>query len=113
MFFTAEILEVRVDLVPDVVKCGTGDLDAARFRNPFETGRDIDCTVGVAALGCDIIEVDADAQEDEPSDWQIAVRGGHAAMQFDSELHGTHRAAELDQHLIAHQLYYAAMVLGN
>ena len=111
---SAHILEAGVDLVPDGVEGHAGNQHATRFRDTFKTGRDVDAvTIEIAALDHDVTEVDTDAQHDVASFRQIAVRGGHAVLQFDRALHRVYRTAELDEHAVAGDLEDAALVADD
>ena len=66
-FFRAEILELELDLVHDLVVDDPRDIDAARLGQRFEPRRDIDAVAeNIAALDDDVAEIDADPQGDAP-----------------------------------------------
>src|SRR2546423_14532969 len=66
-FLWAEVLEVEIDFVGDLVMDDARDIDAARLGKRLDPGRDIDAVAEhIAALDDDVAEIDADPQRDAP-----------------------------------------------
>jgi hypothetical protein len=103
-------VELRLDLVPDVA----GDADAARLGQPLQAGRDIDTIAqDVAVLDDDVADVDADPERDAPILGHRGLALDNAVLNRDRAFDRIHRARELDQGTIAHQLDDSAVVLGD
>jgi hypothetical protein len=67
----------------------------------------------VATLDDHVAEIDANAERDAPVVRQAGVDLNHPLLQVDGTLDGIHRAGELNQGAVAHQLDDPAAMLRN
>ena len=111
----AEILEIEIDLVDDLVVDDPGNINAAGLGERLDPRRDVDAVAeDVAALGDDVAEIDPDAHRDALLVRQrlVPLRGtasriaGGAARRLD-------HAVELDQHQFAGPLEDVAAEFGG
>jgi hypothetical protein len=64
-----------------VVVSGTGNQDAARFGDSFQTGGDVDAiAVAIPALNHDIAQINPDTQHDMAIFGEISIRRSHSAL---------------------------------
>ncbi len=116
MFFRSlrpQILKVEFDLANDLVVDVLRQVDAARFGQGGEPGRDVDTVAkNVPALGNDVAQIDPDAHGDPPLVGQAAVLFAHALPQRRGAAHCIDHAFELEQSDIASLLEDLSAVLS-
>jgi hypothetical protein len=89
------------------------DANAARLRNPFKTGGDIDAVAkDIIFIDYDVTDVDANAKFDPLVLWDRSILLGHAALDFNGTAHRIHGTGKLDEHAIAGRLDDAAAMGG-
>jgi len=107
----AEILEIDLDLVPDLVEDIAGHADAAGVRQSLQARGNVDAVaVDVVAVDDDVADVDADAVDDSALDGDLRVIFLDRGLQLDGEKHRVDHAGEFHQRAIAHQFDGAAAI---
>jgi hypothetical protein len=90
-----------------------GDADTARFRDPFETYRNIDpITKDIVLFDDNITDMNTDAKLDPPDMRHVGISFGHAALNFDRASHGVDDAGELNESAVPGILDYASAMLS-
>ena len=110
----AQILELHLDLVADVIDHGLGKTDAARHGHSLQARSDVDAVaVKIAAFDDHIAKIDSDAQQDAPISRYAGVGLFHPPLKVHRALHRINGAAELHKHAVTHQFDNASVVLGK
>jgi hypothetical protein len=91
-----------------------GNADAAGFRNPFETCRDIDAVAeDIVVVKDDVADVNADPELDPHLRRNIGVLPGHGALDLERATRRIDRAGEFHQQAVAGGLDDTAAMRGD
>ena len=102
------------------IRCGSaasiavGNRDAAGFSDPLDAGRDIDAVAkNIVALNDNIAAVDADPELDRIGLRAARIKLPKLSLNFNGAGDGVHRAGELHQRAVAHELDDPSCMGGN
>src|SRR5262245_8244384 len=110
----AQIVELKTELVLNLIMYDTRDHDAPRIGECFQPGCHINAiAINVVTINDDIADIDADTKLDAFLTRDIDVTLNHAPLDVDGTSHCVHDTSKLDQHAIASGLDNAATVLGD
>ncbi|HJR23684.1 MAG TPA: hypothetical protein VJ822_18760 [Dongiaceae bacterium] len=110
----AEILELQLDLVADVIDDCLGQPDATGTRDRLQPRRDIDSlAIEIAALDHDVAEIDADPQQESAVVGQSRIGLIHSRLQVHRATHRIDGAGKLRKDAVAHQLDDATVMRGQ
>ncbi len=94
------------DPVAHLIVSGSGQEDAARIRQAFQSRRHVDAFAeDVVVLDHDVTDIDADAQLDALSGFCFAGHFRNATLDFDRAFDGLDRAGKFQQETIAHRFH--------
>src|SRR5689334_8020821 len=109
----AAILELDVELVPDMIADRLRDGDAAWAGGAFDAGGEVDAVaVNVAVLGDNVAEVDADAHLNPAVVGKLGVLFAHPLLDASRAFDRADDAGELGEEAVAGQLDHPAVVSG-
>ena len=110
-FQLAQIRKLQRQPVAHLVADRTADHDPAGRADALQAGRHVDAVAQqVLALGHDIADVEADAEDDPAIPGHVRVAPGHAVLQCQRHADGLDGAAELDQQAVAGGVEQAAVM---
>src|SRR5262245_65799927 len=110
----AQLVELKTELVLNLIMYDTRDHDAARIGECFQPGCHINAiAINVVTINDDIADIDADTKLDAFLTRDIDVTLNHAPLDVDGTSHCVHDTSKLDQHAIASGLHNAATMLGD
>jgi hypothetical protein len=90
------------------------DADAAWYRQPLQSRRDVDAVaVDVAAIGDHVAEIDADAKPQAALLGEIQIAVGHRVLNFGRTAHRVDDTGKFRQHAVAGGLDDAAVILAD
>jgi hypothetical protein len=93
---------------------GVGDADPSGLGQGLEPRGDVDpIAEQVIAFHDDIPKIDTDAEDDAPVGLGLGLLSGHRILHGHRAGYRVDNGAELDQRTVTHELYEAALVLGQ
>ena len=110
----AHIIVGEIDLAADLPVCVVRDADAARLRDSFEAGGDVDAIAkNIVVIDDNVTDVNADTKFDPVVRRHVGILRSHIALNFDRASRRIHRTGKLDQHAVARGLDDAAPMLDD
>ena len=110
----ANVLELEVEPVADIIADRLGHRDAARFGDAFEPCCDINAIAkDIVVIDDHVAKIDADAELNPPVFGYPRIANRHFALDLRGALDRIHNAGKFDQHAVAGQLDDSSLVFGD